>query len=315
MNSEIDMNYFCKSNEYSTTRMLVESRTKERKEFTSIHSGGLRFEGFEKAGSAEKPLISVVIAVFNRSSVLEFAIRSVIYQTYENVELIIIDGGSTDGTLDIIKKYQHCIDYWVSEPDDGIYYALNKGIDASSGDWVYFLGSDDVMINCLHMLSTHLVDPFCAYYGDVYYPTPHKLFGGEFSTYRLMNRQIPHQATFYPKKLVAKHKYDTGYISAADYAYNIVCYNDPEFRYQYLPILVAIYEDTSGFSTLDLDSKFNKEHNELIKANFPKAAYRHYFIKTCFKNFERQFLRKIFQSAKKQLKAIKQRLIPVSNQR
>jgi glycosyltransferase involved in cell wall biosynthesis len=90
-----------------------------------------------------KPLVSVVTVVFNGGSRLEQAIRSVLSQNYDNMEFIIIDGGSTDGTLDIVRRYENRIDRWISEPDRGIYDAMNKGITLSSGELIGFLNSDD----------------------------------------------------------------------------------------------------------------------------------------------------------------------------
>lgn len=90
-----------------------------------------------------KPLITVVTVVFNGEKFLEETILSVINQTYDNVEYIIIDGGSTDGTLDIIKKYEHAIDYWVSEKDKGISDAFNKGVNVAQGDYINFQGDGD----------------------------------------------------------------------------------------------------------------------------------------------------------------------------
>lgn len=92
------------------------------------------------------PLITVITVVFNGVKTLEETIRSVVNQTYPNVEYIIIDGGSADGTLDIIKKYEDLIDYWVSEPDKGIYDAMNKGTATSLGCYVYFIGSGDILL-------------------------------------------------------------------------------------------------------------------------------------------------------------------------
>ena len=106
-------------------------------------SGGLRTKGCEKSTSSETPLISVVTVVFNGAATLEHTIRSVIEQEYRNVEYIIIDGGSTDGTLGIIRKYEDNIDYWVSEKDAGIYDAINKGIGLANGDYYIVVGSDD----------------------------------------------------------------------------------------------------------------------------------------------------------------------------
>lgn len=91
----------------------------------------------------ELPLISVITVVLNGEKYLEQAIQSVINQTYPNIEYIIIDGGSTDGTLDIIRRYEDYIDYWVSEKDNGIYDAMNKGIKLALGQWIGILNSDD----------------------------------------------------------------------------------------------------------------------------------------------------------------------------
>jgi len=90
-----------------------------------------------------RPQISVVIAVFNGADQLQRSIASVINQTYPYKELIIMDGGSTDGTVDIIRANSDSISYWESKPDRGIYHAWNKALDHTRGDWVYFLGADD----------------------------------------------------------------------------------------------------------------------------------------------------------------------------
>ena len=89
--------------------------------------------------------ISVITAVYNNVELIEQTIQSVINQNNENIEYIVIDGGSTDGTVDIIKKYDSRIDYWISEPDEGIYDAMNKGIALSKGNWLIFINSDDLL--------------------------------------------------------------------------------------------------------------------------------------------------------------------------
>ena len=116
--------------------------------------GGLRTKGIYKHSSNIKPLISVITVVLNGEKYLEEAISSIFKQTYDNIEYIIIDGGSTDRSLDIIQKYENIIDLWISEKDSGLYNAMNKGIALSSGDFVGFVGSDDYLyLNTLEKLA------------------------------------------------------------------------------------------------------------------------------------------------------------------
>ena len=114
--------------------------------------GGLRTKGYFKksydeesdlSGNLPLPLVTIITVVFNGEKYLEQTIQSVINQNYDNVEYVIIDGGSTDGTVDIIRKYEDKIDYWVSEPDGGLYYAMNKGIQLATGELIGLINSDD----------------------------------------------------------------------------------------------------------------------------------------------------------------------------
>ena len=89
------------------------------------------------------PLISIVVAVYNGAKTLQQCIDSVSHQAYPNKELIIIDGGSLDGTVELLKSNQENIAYWISEPDRGIYNAWNKGVSQAKGEWICFLGADD----------------------------------------------------------------------------------------------------------------------------------------------------------------------------
>jgi glycosyltransferase involved in cell wall biosynthesis len=111
----------------------------------NIIHGGLKVKGILKYSNNTKPLFSVITVVLNGEKYLEESILSIIKQTYKNIEYIIIDGGSTDGTLDIIRKYNDFIDFWISEKDNGLYHAMNKGIALSRGDFVGFVGSDDYL--------------------------------------------------------------------------------------------------------------------------------------------------------------------------
>jgi glycosyltransferase involved in cell wall biosynthesis len=99
---------------------------------------------FALAGDAGLPKVSVVTVVFNGADYVEVTLQSVLGQTYPKLEYIVIDGGSTDGTVDIIRNYEPGITYWSSRPDKGIYDAMNIGLARASGDWVIFMNAGDV---------------------------------------------------------------------------------------------------------------------------------------------------------------------------
>jgi glycosyltransferase involved in cell wall biosynthesis len=118
---------------------------------------------------AKTPLISIITITFNAESSLETTIKSIIRQSYNNIEYIIIDGGSTDRTVETIKQYQDHIQYWISEPDKGIADAWNKGIAASSGDIIGILNAGDYFLdtNYLNVVSDNLyVDQTIVCYGN-----------------------------------------------------------------------------------------------------------------------------------------------------
>jgi glycosyltransferase involved in cell wall biosynthesis len=105
------------------------------------------YQGVVKMKMSKKPLISIITVVFNGEEHISECIDSVIKQTYKNIEHIIIDGGSKDKTIEIIKRFNDQISYWVSEPDNGIYDAMNKGSSIAKGDYALFLNSDDYLFN------------------------------------------------------------------------------------------------------------------------------------------------------------------------
>ena len=114
-------------------------------------AGGLQ------AAQTKMPLVTVVTAAYNAGEYLEDCILSIISQTYRHFEYIVIDGNSTDETVNIINKYQNELAYWVSEPDKGIYDAWNKAIHVSKGQWIVFVGADDLLYpNALEEYVRHI---------------------------------------------------------------------------------------------------------------------------------------------------------------
>lgn len=107
--------------------------------------GGLRTKDDIKKKYKDEPLVSVATVVYNGVKYVEEAILSVLKQSYSNIEYIIVDGGSTDGTIDVLRKYEDQLDYWVSERDEGIYDAMNKCIRLSQGELIKLINADDLL--------------------------------------------------------------------------------------------------------------------------------------------------------------------------
>lgn len=181
--------------------------------------GGMRTHGVFKVSRPGNPLVSVLTVVFNGAEFLERTILSILDQDYENLEFIVIDGGSTDGTVDILKRYEHAIDYWVSEPDKGISDAFNKAVALAAGDYLNFQGAGDYLLS-RHVVSEMMegVDPerdmlIC---GRVQRVSEHddkqvlwvapKRYTPNFNKRSLLFRMsLPHQALFTHKKMFERY--------------------------------------------------------------------------------------------------------------
>lgn len=173
-----------------------------------------------------QPFISIITAVRNNGNTLEKTIKSIISQTYKNLEYIVIDGASTDGTLDIIRQYEDQISYWISEPDVGIYDALNKGIKKATGDWLYFIGADDVLDspNVIDSIfSNQLLDDFDIIYGDVMIGS-RRLAKGVFGEILKLKNTIQHQGTFYNRRVFQDFLYQPIFLCSSDYELNLKLY-------------------------------------------------------------------------------------------
>ena len=174
----------------------------------------------------KKSKVTVVTVVFNNKDGIRETIESVINQTLP-CEYIIIDGGSTDGTVDIIKEYDTQIDYWVSEPDNGIYDAMNKGIKVATGEWILFMNSGDTFHNeyvLERIFSQSYNEKVGVIWGntDLYrdgrYVTKYKNrpFYEHLST-AFRGVGICHQSTFVRTSLAKQLMFDTSYKISADF--------------------------------------------------------------------------------------------------
>ena len=200
--------------------------------------------------------VTVVTAVLNDAGHIEQTILSVISQTDIEIEYIIVDGGSKDGTLELIGKYKDKISLLISEPDRGVYDAMNKGIKYSTGDFVYFLNSGDVLLNpsiLSKIKLEELKERNAIIYGNVVVAygniealeKPRPFFNSKM---KFKGIGICHQSMFFPGKLIRNEKYDLSYNIAADYdlAYRL-WRKGTEFLYK--DITIAKYDWGKGISS------------------------------------------------------------------
>lgn len=228
---------------------------------------------------SDKPKISVVTVSYNAVDTIEETMLSVLNQTYLNIEYIIIDGGSTDGTVDIIKKYADRLAYWVSEPDKGIYDAMNKGINAATGDYIYFLGGDDTLLNSTIINEIFdTVDINCKdiIYGNVILQPSGKIYGGKFTKWKLIRKNICHQAIFYPRSALKEHPYTLRFRAYADYYENIQLWGG-RYKFTYKPISIANFV-VGGFSITG-DQEFMRERGNIVYDKLGFAAYVYYLFR------------------------------------
>ncbi|HOJ63252.1 MAG TPA: glycosyltransferase [Spirochaetota bacterium] len=214
--------------------------------------GGLRKEGKYKKSYNGKPLITICTIVYNNKDYIERTISSVLRQTYDNIEYIIIDGKSTDGTVDIIKKYENSIDYFISEKDNGIYDAMNKGLSLSTGDYILMLNSGDYLANrdiIKKVVKKIIKNDFPhIIYGKVYYfdeKTKKKFVNWDaMRDYHLFknNSSLPHKATFVSSKvynIIGGYDVDLKVGSDAIFTYYAKLYN---FNFKFIDLIVSYYQ-------------------------------------------------------------------------
>jgi|LauGreSBDMM110SN_4_FD.fasta_scaffold00095_14 glycosyltransferase involved in cell wall biosynthesis len=274
MNHKIDLTESYEKNNLQEVNYSV-CHSQEKRE------GGLQSKGFIKKTNSKDQLISVVTVCFNEKYTLRSCINSVLNQKYENVEYIVIDGASTDGSVDIIKSYEDSISYFISEPDGGIYDAMNKGLELTSGDWIIFLNADDEFFDSqsLKKIVQGLKDPKKTYFGRAYVRHNGRILYKKPNLYneKWLNHYIPIHQTVLLSALHKNKKFDTTYKISADsiYLYNLSLVSEFEF----LPVDM-VYFSLGGKSSQFIN--FNgclvhiKEHIQYLKlrkAPFNKIFY------------------------------------------
>lgn len=238
------------------------------------------------------PIITVITVVYNDATSLEETIKSVLNQTYSNVEYIIIDGQSTDGTLDIINKYQENIAYWITEPDNGLYDAMNKGIDSASGEWINFMNAGDIYYNenvLKDVFHNQDYEGYDVLFGSVEhkYHTVKNIrpIGDLKSLWKGM--QFSHQSTFFKTSNHKKLKYDLKYNFAADYNFIYNLYNS-NFEFKSLNEIIAT-KLVSGLTETNI-IKSIKERYKIVTMREDTIKVHLYYTGQLIRNYLKRII-------------------------
>ena len=219
---------------------------------------------------------SVITINYNNREGLKHTIESVVCQTYTDFEFIIIDGGSTDGSVDIIKKYSANIDYWVSEKDHGVYHAMNKGVAQSQGDYCIFMNSGDCFHtpDVLNSIKEYQEDIICGKVIKGNSPAASGLTQPTITLVDLMRASLPHQAMLIKRELLVKHPYDEHYKILSDWKFCLETIVFDNCTFRNIDVIIADY-DTNGIST-NSNGLLSKEREQILKEMFPPRILADY---------------------------------------
>jgi glycosyltransferase involved in cell wall biosynthesis len=193
--------------------------------------------------------LTIVTVVFNAAKDLECTIQNIISQTYfSEIEYIIIDGNSTDGTIDIIRKYEQYLSKWISEKDKGVYDAMNKGIMLASGTWINFMNAGDIFVDneIVEKVFNQNVDFSDVVYGNyiIAYQTLKKAIyvPNDLTNAFYLWMPLNHQSTFIKTEIARAHPYSLDYKIASDYE-QVLAFFSSEKRFQHIDMFIAEFAD------------------------------------------------------------------------
>lgn len=240
-----------------------------------IHEFGKRKQGIFKQSLLNRPLVTVITVVKNAEKTIQQTIDSIKYQTYKNIEYILIDGASTDNTINIIKENQDSVDYCISEPDSSMYDAMNKGLSLSHGDYIIILNADDYFsLTAIENLLNNAIKTNC----DISYGIMHKVdqFGKFLNICHNYNADdkiyiwgmiMCHEASLISARTYNTFGYyDLKYKLASDYAYFLNAH-DKKATFSKIDEVVVYFRNT-GISNTNKE-KYLEEQSKLRKNFFP----------------------------------------------
>lgn len=213
-------------------------------------------------------MISIITINYNNAHGLNETIQSVVSQSYfDKIEYIIVDANSNDGSVDIIKQYEHQISYWVSEPDSGIYNAMNKGVKHASGEYCLFLNSGDTLIN-----ETAIERALSYIWTADIISCDLKKDGSRFHNYQkapdavsilyFVHHSLPHPSTFIKTELLRCYPYDENYRIVSDWIFFFDRLGMERCSYQHLPMILSFFR-TNGISSMQYDKNMDERRHFL----------------------------------------------------
>lgn len=225
--------------------------------------------------------ISIITVCFNAETDIEKTILSVLSQTYRDIEYIVIDGKSTDNTVNLIKKYENQLTYWNSEKDRGIYDAMNKGIDIATGDWILFMNAGDVFHSnnvVQQIFSQKYSEDIGIIYGDV--ELDFGITGKMIRSLKSFNNndcvitELCHQGVLTKASVLKELKYDLNFRIMSDIN-SFVQIHKKGYKHQYVPIVFSTFEATKGVSAtkpfVSLVESCKIQHVKKISMRYAKS--------------------------------------------
>lgn len=251
--------------------------------------------------SDKEYLVSIIVPAYNAINTINETIASVLRQDYEHIELLIIDGNSTDGSVEMLQERAQKDNFvLVSEKDRGVYDAMNKGIGLAKGDWLLFLGADDMLYDdtvvrdVMAQAARQQVDVI---YGNVWLARDQKIYAGAFNRPKLLRQNISHQAIFYRKNLFGRFGlYDLKYRIAADYVFNLSWFADRDVRHLYMDRIVARFAQ-DGLSSVQRDLVYKKDRTRLVRKYFPFHLYLYALLIVPWDDFFRKKVPSFFRKS------------------
>lgn len=224
---------------------------------------------------------SIITINYNNRDGLKRTIESVIKQTFQGYEFIIIDGGSTDGSVEVIKQYESHITYWISEKDKGVYNAMNKGIRIAIGDYINFMNSGDVFYNS-EVLSTveNIPGNYDIIVGRDYHydEQSHKGYAPtvplRISMITFFKETLPHQGAFISRKLFKNSMYDESLQIASDWAFYVKSIVEDGCSVKPISNIIS-WREEGGISSIQAKNQ-HEERNTILHQILPKGVYRDY---------------------------------------